>query len=144
MTAVNIDAYDLPDLSEFDQDKIDMMNEQELRAELRRLADYFSHVKKERWFINGSVIIDRDGWHEYNTEREKFQKAIDSGEVYGGGNEMTYYPLNVKIPESRWPEMLRVAQIETELGSIACSNYSGGYAMITELFEKMLNVALKN
>lgn len=45
-----------------------------------------------------------------------------------------------QIPEVT-PEMLRVAQTETELGAIACANFSGGYSLITELFEKMLSAS---
>ena len=35
------------------------------------------------------------------------------------------------------PEMLRAAQLNTELGSYACCKLAGGYELITELYNVM-------
>lgn len=39
------------------------------------------------------------------------------------------------------PEMLRAAQLRSELGAFACSNWSGGYSAIEELFRVMVAAA---
>ena len=44
----------------------------------------------------------------------------------------------VAVPEVT-PNMLRAAQLKSELGAYACSNLSGGYELIRELFEVMIS-----
>lgn len=41
------------------------------------------------------------------------------------------------------PAMLRAAQLQSELGVIACSKMAGAYSLITELYEVMHNASLK-
>lgn len=46
----------------------------------------------------------------------------------------TPHPAALAEPIEVTPEMLRVAQLHSELGAYACANLSGGYELITELF----------
>lgn len=48
-------------------------------------------------------------------------------------------PVSAKIDVT--PEMLRAAQLRSELGAFACANWSGGYSAIEELFRVMVAAA---
>jgi hypothetical protein len=41
------------------------------------------------------------------------------------------------------PEMLREAQLKTELGALVTSSYSGAYGLITQMYQVMFDKALK-
>lgn len=51
------------------------------------------------------------------------------------------HPLPAQAVPEVTPEMLRAAQLNSELGAYACSNLAGAYGCITELFNVMLSAA---
>lgn len=57
------------------------------------------------------------------------------------GNVINGLSPAVSVPVEVTPEMLRAAQLHSELGGFACSNWSGGYDCITELFNVMISAA---
>lgn len=91
----------------------------------------------------GWEITDGEGGCFYSND-EPSQSDIEHAERYG----RKYYPRYAHpapqqaIPEVT-PEMLRAAQLHSELGAFACSNWSGGYDCITELFNVMLSASPK-
>ena len=47
------------------------------------------------------------------------------------------------VPGAPTPKVLKAAQIKSELGAYACSNLSGGYDLITEMYIVMVAEAAK-
>ena len=82
-------------------------------------------------------------WHcSKNNRADNWVKFADGFEPVRG-MKLYAHPLPAQAVPEVTPEMLRAAQLNSELGAYACSNWSGAYDCITELFNVMLSAAPK-
>lgn len=77
-------------------------------------------------------LIKGDAYQAGLWSMRNAEAMIQDGNVINGLSPV------VVVPDVT-PEMLRAAQLRSELGAYACSNLSGGYDLIRELFEVMIS-----
>lgn len=100
----------------------------EAELEAARKQEPVGSVTVQRWRGIDSMI---------NTDFDAVQNLPD------GTYQCYASPVPAQQAAEVTPEMLRAAQLQSELGAIACSEMAGAYGLITELYEVMYKASQK-
>lgn len=125
---------------------LDKLNEhREPEAEPKESVEpvrYMFKFSESESFSDNTYLSEKEALDDFGDYAREVFPVYLHPPVSPNKAEASHAPAEqVAVPTEVTPAMLRAAQLKSELGAYACTNLSGCYELITELFEVMASAA---